>query len=137
MLGAEVIKVESPIGDPFRSHKGFPDFNQGKKSVCLNLKDPEARKVFLRMVKSADVVVENFRPGVTKRLGVDYETLRYSGLSSHVIGILMVLRFRKVNPGIIYLSAPGFGKYAEYAKRPAFDPLLQVSLAAVLLQIDS
>ena len=107
-LGADVIKVESPYGDPFRSHLGFPDFNQGKRSVCVDLKKDEGRQAFYKMVAHADVVVENFRPSVTKRLGVDYDTLS------------------KINPRLVYLSSPGFGAYAAMANRPAFDPLLQV-----------
>mgnify|MGYP000073371446 CR=1 FL=1 len=116
MLGADVIKVESPAGDMFRSHQGFPDFNQGKRAVCIDLKKGDGRATFYRMVAHADVVVENFRPGVTKRLGVDYETLS------------------AVNPKIVYLSAPGFGAYMEMARRPAFDPLLQAMSGAMLAQ---
>src|SRR5690606_9837632 len=90
MMGAEVVKVEAPQGDVFRQMGlGFLGWNQGKRGVALNLRLPEAQAVFYRMAKDADVVVENFRPGVVGRLGIDYETLR------------------AINPRLVYLSSPG------------------------------
>src|SRR4029434_7488142 len=82
-MGAEVIKVENPkCGDPFRGcdlggdQPNFWAFNRGKKSITLNLQTPEGKEVFYKLVKDADVVMENYRPGVTKKLGIDYETLK-------------------------------------------------------------
>jgi crotonobetainyl-CoA:carnitine CoA-transferase CaiB-like acyl-CoA transferase len=83
-LGAEVIKVESPIGDlgrnpsvaPYKGHSGlFLTFNRNKKSVVIDMKNPEGRATFLELVKNADVVVDNFRAGVMQRLGISYEVL--------------------------------------------------------------
>ena len=70
-FGAEVIKVEPPGGDPFRGWPGAIQWNRGKKSVVLDLKMPEGQERIQRLVRQADVVVENFRPEVTKRLGID------------------------------------------------------------------
>ena len=82
-MGAEVIKVENPKGgDPFRGwdlggdQPNFWAFNRGKKSVTLNLQTREGKEIFYGLVKQADVVIENYRPGVTKKLGIDYETLK-------------------------------------------------------------
>src|SRR5881409_2281840 len=82
-LGAEVIKVENPKGgDPFRGwdlggdQANFWAFNRGKKSITLNLQTAEGREVFYALVEKSDIVMENYRPGVTKKLGIDYETLR-------------------------------------------------------------
>lgn len=110
-MGAEVVKVESKKGDDSRS---FPPFilgesayfiniNRGKKSITLNLKHEEGRKIFLDLVKLSDVVVENFRPGVMERLGLGYHDLR------------------KVNPKIIYAGISAFGHYGPYKDRPGYD----------------
>jgi crotonobetainyl-CoA:carnitine CoA-transferase CaiB-like acyl-CoA transferase len=120
MLGAEVIKVEVPgsgdlarsLGaDPGLSKKkmgiSFLAVNAGKKSLTLNLKSPKGREVFLRLVKDAHVVVEAFRPGVMKRLGVGYEEVR------------------AVNPSIVYCSISGFGQTGPMAERPAYDQIIQ------------
>ncbi len=108
MLGADVIKVEPRAGDPFRAiGPMFLSWNQGKRSIALDLKDPEDRAVFHRLVASADAVVENFRPGVSARLGCDEATLR------------------ACNPDLIYLSSPGYGLDDSMAARAAFDPLVQ------------
>ena len=74
-FGAEVIKVEPPGGDPFRDVPGAVQWNRGKKSVVLDLKTSEGQVNARRLSQQADVVIENFRPGVTKRLGIDYESL--------------------------------------------------------------
>ena len=81
-LGAEVIKVENPKGgDPFRGwdfggdQPNFWAYNRGKKSVTLNLQTPEGKEIFYGLVKDADVVMDNYRPGVTKKLGIDFEQL--------------------------------------------------------------
>lgn len=115
-LGAEVIKVEVPQkGDDTRGWgpyvKGesayFMCVNRGKKSITLDLKKPKGREILLKLATSSDVFIENFRPGVMKRLGVDYETLKH------------------VNPRIIYCSVSGFGQSGPYAQKPAYDLVLQ------------
>jgi formyl-CoA transferase len=117
-LGADVIKIENPpAGDQTRRSWGyvvhgedsraFLALNRNKRSVCLDLKEPDDLAAFLRLVESADIVVENFRPGVTKRLGVDYETLAAR------------------NPRLIYASVSGFGQTGPYAERPGYDLIAQ------------
>jgi crotonobetainyl-CoA:carnitine CoA-transferase CaiB-like acyl-CoA transferase len=112
--GANVIKVEMPpaleggegMGGP-RNGPDFQNLHRNKRSVTLNLKAPAGREVLLRMVEQADVVVENFRPDVKRRLGVDYEALS------------------AVNPRIVYASISGFGQDGPYAMRPGFDQIAQ------------
>ena len=115
-LGAEVIKIEPPRGDASRTNgaeeaKGeapyFLSVNRNKKGIVLNLKAEKGLGIFKELVKIADVVVENFRPGVTERLGVDYETLK------------------KINPKIVYASISGFGQTGPYSKRSSFDQVAQ------------
>ncbi len=112
--GANVIKIESPpqleTGEPLGGPREGPDFqnlHRNKRSMTLNLKAPEGLAAFKRLVKKADVVVENFRPDVKKRLGIDYKDLR------------------KVNPRIVYGSISGFGQSGPYALRPGFDQIAQ------------
>ncbi|MCC6438953.1 MAG: CoA transferase, partial [Acidimicrobiales bacterium] len=108
MLGADVLKVEAPTGDPFRAFgEAFANWNHGKRSIALDLTTEEGRAVLYRLVATADVVVENFRPGVADKLGCSYDALR------------------AVNAELIYLSAPGYGVDPELASAAAFDPLLQ------------
>ncbi len=104
-FGAEVIKVEPPgTGDHARTFRFlFNQINRNKKSIALNLKDPQAQEAFLKLARTADVVVEGFRPGTTARLGVDYETLK------------------AINPRIIYCSISGFGQDGPYRDRPGHD----------------
>src|SRR5918994_7284777 len=118
-MGADVTKVEPPeTGDQsrramgFRMEKGedtaaFVAINRNKKSMTLDLKEDAAREIFYRLAREADVVVENYRPEVTKKLGVDYETLR------------------EVNPRIIYASVSGFGQTGPYAMRAGYDLIAQ------------
>src|SRR5699024_8802569 len=115
-MGAEVIKIERPeVGDDTRSFGPFQNgesgyfmfLNRGKKSVEMNLKDPETHEQLLELVREADVIVENFRPGVMEKLGLDYDSLK------------------DVNEGIIYCSISGFGQYGPYTKRPAYDLVAQ------------
>jgi crotonobetainyl-CoA:carnitine CoA-transferase CaiB-like acyl-CoA transferase len=113
-FGADVIKIESPPGvDPNEGMGGPRDgpdmqnLHRNKRSMTLNLKLPEAREVFARLAKSADVVVENYRPDVKFRLGVDYESLE------------------KINPRIILASISGFGQDGPYRDRPGFDQIAQ------------
>ena len=113
--GADVIRVEPPPGvDPndnmfvdSRDSGDFQNLNRNKRSLTLNLKQPEGRAVFHKLVETADVVVENWRPDVKQRLGVDYETLR------------------AVNPRIILASISGFGQDGPYSMRPGFDQIIQ------------
>src|SRR3954447_17219090 len=113
-FGADVIKIESPPGvDPNEGMGGprqgpdFQNLHRNKRAMTLNLKLPEARKVFARLVKTADVVVENFRPDVKHRLGIDYESLE------------------RLNPGIVLASISGFGQDGPYRDRPGFDQIAQ------------
>jgi formyl-CoA transferase len=110
--GANVIKIESPpgiedqMGGP-REGSDFQNLHRNKRSMTLNLKSPGGLAAFKRMVKKADVVVENFRPDVKKRLGIDYKALA------------------KLNPRLVYASISGFGQSGPYADRPGFDQIAQ------------
>jgi len=115
-MGARVIKVESLEGDSFRELHGFYGWNRGKRSIAVNLKDPDGRAIVHRLAEPADVVMENMRPGVVERLGVDYATLR------------------AVNPRIIYCSVTAFGSDGPYRDRPGFDPLVQAMAGVMTLQ---
>jgi crotonobetainyl-CoA:carnitine CoA-transferase CaiB-like acyl-CoA transferase len=112
--GANVIKIETPPhlepGDPAGGPRNGPDFqnlHRNKRSMTLNLKEKEGLAVLRRMVEKADVVVENFRPDVKDRLGIDYASLR------------------KINPRIVYASISGFGQDGPYRERPGFDQIAQ------------
>src|SRR5580698_1800586 len=120
MLGAEVIKIEHPEGgdlarrlgaDPHASARNmgasFVAVNAGKQSVTLNLKDPRGKAILREMVKEADVLVENFRPGVMARLDLGYEALK------------------QINPALVYCAISGFGKDGEMSNRPAYDQIIQ------------
>ena len=111
-LGAEVIKVEKyPKGDDTREMGPYVNdesycymmINRNKKGIRLNLKEEKGIEIFKKLVADADVVIENFRPGVTKKLGIDYESLK------------------KVNPGLIYCSISGYGQTGPYSHKAAFD----------------
>jgi crotonobetainyl-CoA:carnitine CoA-transferase CaiB-like acyl-CoA transferase len=119
-MGADVIKIERPgKGDLFRSltfrnkwvggteSPNFLAWNRNKRSVALNLKSPEVKAILMEMAKSADIVVQNFRPGVMKAMGYGYED------------------FRAVNPRIIYCSGSGYGEDGPYVDRPGQDMLVQ------------
>ncbi|MBI4763038.1 MAG: CoA transferase [Deltaproteobacteria bacterium] len=114
-LGAEVIKVEQPkTGDPARANPGFfKGINRNKKSITLDLKKPSAGEIMKRLVREADVFTEGFRPGVVKRLGVDYETLK------------------KINPRLIYCSISGYGQNGPYRDLPGHD-LNYMAMAGML-----
>ena len=114
-LGADVTKVEPPHGDfwrhtapvaPFES-RGFMGVNKGKRSISLDLKHPGAKEVLHRLVRNADVVIANYRPGVAARIGVDYEALN------------------AINPRIIYCENTAFGAKGPYADRAGFDLVSQ------------
>jgi formyl-CoA transferase len=112
--GADVIKVEMPegldAGDPMGGPRMGPDFqnlHRNKRGLTLNLKSPEGVAIFKKLVENADVVVENYRPDVKHRLGVDYAALS------------------AINPKLVYASISGFGQDGPYAGRPGFDQIAQ------------
>jgi crotonobetainyl-CoA:carnitine CoA-transferase CaiB-like acyl-CoA transferase len=124
-LGADVIKIEPPAGEwqrhvsaggarGNRVNVSFLSLNRNKRSLAIDLKNPEGRAVLLDLVRSADVFLQNYRPGVAERLGVDYETLR------------------AINPRIIYVSMSGYGETGPYRDRPGQDLLLQAMSGAML-----
>ena len=131
-LGADVVKIENPdrgdqtrkswgysvIGDDSRA---FLSLNRNKRSVTLDLKSEADRSRFIELVRTADVVIENFRPGVAARLGVDYETLRVE------------------NPRLVYASISGFGQTGPYAQYPGYDLIAQAmsGVMSVMGQPDS
>lgn len=108
-MGAEVVKIEQPMeGDPYRNTSAgglFVYLNRNKKGLTLDLKTQKGKEVFYKLVKKADVLVENFRRGVTERLGVDYGTIS------------------ALNPRIVYCSISGFGETGPYCDRPAYDSI--------------
>lgn len=121
-MGADVIKIEIPDGGddtrsypPFREKNlngereslYFANINRNKKGITLNLKAPEGKELFKQLVKKADIVVENYRPGVMDKLGLGYDVLK------------------KINPRIIYAAVSGFGCYGPYHLRPGYDILAQ------------
>ena len=112
-MGADVVKVEPPgTGDQTRRQMGEPAFravNRNKRSVTLDLKAPEDVATLHGLAKAADVVMENYRPGVAERLGADYDTLR------------------ELNPRLIYASISGFGQTGPYAQRPGYDLIAQAA----------
>ena len=108
--GADVIKIEAPGADGDnggRNSSDFQNLHRNKRSMTLNLKAPEGREIFLKLVETADVVVENYRPKVKDRLGIDYRSLA------------------SVNPGIVLGSISGFGQDGPYADRPGYDQVAQ------------
>jgi crotonobetainyl-CoA:carnitine CoA-transferase CaiB-like acyl-CoA transferase len=109
--GAQVIKVESPEGDAgMGGERHGPDFqnlHRNKRSMTLNLKSPEGVAILKRLVREADVLVENYRPDVKFRLGIDYATLQ------------------PINPRLVYASISGFGQDGPYRERPGFDQIAQ------------
>ncbi len=121
-MGANVIKIEVPKGGddtrsypPFRAKNlngeresvYFANINRNKKGITLNLKAPEGKEIFKELVKKADIVVENYRPGVMDKLGLGYDVLK------------------EINPRIIYAAVSGFGCYGPYHLRPGYDILAQ------------
>lgn len=114
-LGAEVIKLENPDGDSTRKFEPltngesycFAVLNRNKKSICVDVKEPRGKEVLLKLAAGADMMVENFRPGVVKKLGIDYESVK------------------KVNPSILYASMSGFGQTGPYGHKGGFDIIAQ------------
>ncbi|OGA14182.1 MAG: hypothetical protein A3H32_18095 [Betaproteobacteria bacterium RIFCSPLOWO2_02_FULL_63_19] len=129
-LGAKVIKVERPgIGDPFRqfgipgkspqgySHH-FTAFNRNKLSLTIDLAKPRGQELFRRAASKVDVVIQNYRPGVMKRLGIDYDVLR------------------KLNPRLVYCSIAGFSEDGPYRDQPAYDAVGQAYSGLMSLSIE-
>lgn len=117
-MGAEVIKIEIPKkGDDSRyfgpfingESRYYANLNRNKKGITLNLKSQKGKEIFINMVKDADVVVENYRPGVMDKLGLGYDVLS------------------KVNPQIVYAAASGFGSYGPDSKKPGYDIIAQAT----------
>jgi crotonobetainyl-CoA:carnitine CoA-transferase CaiB-like acyl-CoA transferase len=114
-LGAEVIKLESLEGDSTRNFEPkvhdesycFAVLNRNKKSIAVDLKSPAGKEIVLKLAAGCDIMMENFRPGVVKKLGIDYEAVK------------------QVNPGIIYASMSGFGQTGPYGKKGGFDIIAQ------------
>lgn len=111
-MGAEVIKIEQPgEGDDTRSYPPFvgnwsayfANMNRNKKSIVLDLKNDEAQNLFRELVKKADVVIENYKPGTMRKLGIDYDELK------------------AINPQLVFASISGFGQYGPYKERPGYD----------------
>ena len=120
LLGADVIKIENPKGGDLARNLGcMPEYNQklmgtsfmlqnaNKKSITLNLKEEKAIEIFKKLVETADVLVENFRPGVMNRLGIGYEVLK------------------EINPKLVYCAISGYGQTGPDAKKPAYDQIMQ------------
>jgi len=109
--GADVLKIETPDNDAnevgSRTGPDFQNLHRNKRSLTLNLKHPEALEILKRLVENADVLVENYRPDVKRRLGIDYE------------------RLRAINPRLVYASISGFGQDGPYADRPSLDQIAQ------------
>lgn len=123
-LGADIVKIEPPgAGDQTRGSMGFKmkgsdsmgflNLNRNKRSLALNLKSAAGREILYKLVETADILIENYRPGVMKRLGCDYETLR------------------KINPQLVYASISGFGQTGPWAARPGYDLMAQ-AMAGVM-----
>ncbi|MDI2589063.1 CoA transferase [Psychrobacillus sp. NEAU-3TGS] len=115
-MGADVVKVEKfPLGDDTRTMGPYINeesymymmVNRNKRGVCLNLKTDEGLQVLYKLIEEADVFIENYRPGVTKKLGIDYDTLK------------------SINPGLIYCSISGYGQTGPYKNKGGFDIMAQ------------
>jgi len=123
-LGADVIKVESPEGDPYRSYQGgrysphFQAYNRNKRGIALDLKRDPDRELFEALIREADVFIQNFRPGTAERLG--------SGPQ----------RLRQLNPRLVYCSISGFGGDGPYAERPSYDSVAQALSGFLSVVVD-
>ena len=116
--GAEVIKIEPPfrgenarVMGPIKEGSGalFAVVNRSKRSLAMDLKQEESKKIIYKLIESADVIIDNFRPGALERLGLDYESIK------------------KFNPRIIQMSITGYGETGPYSKRRVYDPLIQAT----------
>jgi len=123
-LGADVVKVESPTGDPYRSYQGghfsphFQAYNRNKRSIALDLNGSADRAVFDELIASADVYIQNFRPGTADRLGAGRQ------------------RLQDLNPKLIYCSISGFGASGPYADRPSYDSVAQALSGFLSVVVD-
>jgi len=124
-LGADVIKVEPVSGEWQRARAAggaqgnrinvsFLSLNRNKRSLAIDLKSPDGKAALLKLVATADVFIQNYRPGVAQRLGVDYDSLK------------------AINPGLVYVSISGYGETGPYVDRPGQDLLLQAMSGAML-----
>jgi crotonobetainyl-CoA:carnitine CoA-transferase CaiB-like acyl-CoA transferase len=123
-LGADVIKLESPGGDPYRSYQGglysphFQAYNRNKRSLVCDLKQPGDRELFERLITDADVYIQNFRPGTAEKLGAGPE------------------RLRTLNPKLVYCSISGFGANGPYVERPSYDSVAQALSGFLSVVVD-
>ncbi|MBL8286557.1 MAG: CoA transferase [Rubrivivax sp.] len=123
-LGAEVVKVEQPEGDPFRAFRGglysphYQTYNRNKKSVRLDTRDPEDLKRFDKLVAEADVYIQNFRPGVAAKIGAGEA------------------RLRELNPRLVYCAISGFGPDGPAAARPSYDTVAQAASGFLKLLVN-
>ena len=123
-LGADVIKVESPTGDPYRSYQGemfsphFQAYNRNKRSIALDLGRDADRALFDQLIQSADIYIQNFRPGTADRLGAGFA------------------RLTQLNPRLVYGSISGFGARGPYAERPSYDSVAQALSGFLSVVVD-
>ena len=123
-LGADVIKVESPDGDPYRVYHGgqysahFQAYNRNKRSLVLDMKLKSDRALFDVLISQADVYIQNFRPGTSERLGAGVE------------------RLRQLNPRLVYCSISGFGSSGPYVDRPSYDSVAQALSGFLSVVVD-
>src|SRR5579863_7497385 len=123
-LGADVIKIDSPEGDPYRSYQGgqysphFQAYNRNKRSLALDLKSAADRDLFDQMIRQADVFIQNFRPGTAERLGIG------------------VARLQELNPRLVYCSISGFGSSGPYSERPSYDSVAQALSGFLSVVVD-
>src|SRR5215468_1346148 len=123
-LGADVIKVESPDGDPYRAYQGgqysphFQAYNRNKRSVALDMKRAEDCELFRSLIHEADVYIQNFRPGTAERLGA---------------GVTQLL---EINPRLVYCSISGFGSSGPYAEHPSYDSVAQALSGFLSVVVD-
>jgi crotonobetainyl-CoA:carnitine CoA-transferase CaiB-like acyl-CoA transferase len=123
-LGADVIKIESPDGDPYRSYQGghysphFQAYNRNKRGMALNMKQPADSELFQKLIREADVYIQNFRPGAAERIGAGAEQLL------------------QVNPRLVYCSISGFGPTGPYAERPSYDSVAQALSGFLSVVVD-
>ena len=123
-LGADVIKIESPEGDPYRSYQGdqysphFQAYNRNKRSLALDLKSAADRELFDGLIREADVFIQNFRPGTAERLGAG------------------ATRLLELNPRLVYCSISGFGASGPYKERPSYDSVAQALSGFLSVVVD-
>ena len=125
--GADVIKVEAPQGDIVRRmglgknnlSPGFVSANRGKRSICIDLKEPAGVAVVKKLIADADVFIQNFRPGAIERMGLSYDVMSF------------------LNPRLLYVSVSGFGETGPYAHKRVYDPVIQALTGLPDVQADS